>query len=120
VAALDGYLVYMLIDPRDRLPFYIGMTSRARQRWNAHHTDPASEAYHRMRELRTAGLKCRVRIMGEDLDRWSARRREQALVERFRTTLLNGEAKRLCGTWTPPGIGALIRKRMSDEEKMGE
>src|SRR4051812_22696869 len=84
-----GYLVYVLVDPRDLLPFYVGITCRPKGRWAGHHSDPASSAYHRLRELREAGIKCRVRIMAENLDRATALATEKEYVFLYRGSILN-------------------------------
>ncbi len=85
------YLIYVLIDPRDRLPFYVGMTCRPRKRWGQHHSNPSSAAYPRLRELRAAGLKPRVRIMREGLCREVARIAEAYYIDRHLITVSNAE-----------------------------
>lgn len=85
-----GYMIYVLIDPRDRVPFYVGMTCRPGLRWGGHNGDPASSAYPRMRELRQLNLKCRVRIAAMNLSLTEAREREAALIREHEQTLLNG------------------------------
>lgn len=86
-----GYLVYIFTDPRDMLPFYIGITSRPTSRWASHNSRGAgSRAYGRLNELHCLGLKCRVRIVASGLPVQEAREREAALIRQHRATLLNG------------------------------
>lgn len=92
-----GYMVYLLIDPRDRLPFYVGMTCRPTARWAYHNTSQCSAAHDRLAELRIASLKCRARIVASDLDREIALEREAELIAVHHRTLVNklGLPKRL-------------------------
>ncbi len=84
-----GYMIYLMIDPRDMLPFYAGMTSRPAQRWNCHNSDRASAAYDRLQELRRLALKCRVRILALNLTYEEARAAETQAIANHRKTLLN-------------------------------
>lgn len=90
----SGYMIYLLIDPRDMVPFYAGMTCRPDQRWRGHHTDRASAAYERLIELRDKQLKCRVRIIALDLLYADARIRERQTIGAHRATLLNWQLRR--------------------------
>jgi hypothetical protein len=92
VMPASGYMVYLLIDPRDRVPFYAGMTCRPGQRWNGHRADRASSAYLRVNELINLSLKCRVRLIATDLRYHEARWLEQKTIEAHRPTLLNRQA----------------------------
>jgi len=85
----SGYLVYLLIDPETHEPFYVGMTSNPKQRWFAHHTDPASQVYHKMRDMRARGIKCRVRILADNLGREEAKERELHFIGRYGDVLVN-------------------------------
>lgn len=89
----SGYMVYVLIDPRDRLPFYVGITCRPTARWTAHNTDSCgSNAYPRLHDLRGLGLKCRVRIVAANLSVQEARDRERLLIAEHRATIANGQS----------------------------
>lgn len=89
-----GYRVYLLIDPRDMVPFYAGMTCRPAARWNGHNSDRASAAYSRLGELRRLGLKCRVRIIRMNLALGDAKALEREIIEAFKPTLLNWQTRR--------------------------
>lgn len=96
--------IYMLVDPRDGLPFYVGMTCNPLGRWNGHCSDWASAARSTLIEIREAGLKCRVRVMGLYTSRDDARCRELELIGRHEPTLRNS-----LGT---PKFGDSISKTM--------
>lgn len=51
------WAVYGLVDPRTAKVFYVGCTSKLKQRITAHHCDPASAAYWRCHDLRAVGLR---------------------------------------------------------------
>lgn len=86
------YMVYLLIDPRDRVPFYAGMTCRPTARWHGHNCKATSSAYPRIKELRELALKCRLRIVAADLSYQEARAIESRLIADHRQTLLNRQA----------------------------
>lgn len=90
----DGYMVYLLIDPRDRVPFYAGMTCRPDRRWYGHSTDRVSAAFYRLEELRSLRLKCRVRVLATDLLYAEARVRERQAIQEHKPTLLNRQVDR--------------------------
>lgn len=83
----SGYMVYVLIDPRDMVPFYVGMTCRPGQRWNGLNWDGA--AHDRLAELRKLRLKCRVRIAAIGLSLEEARDRERQTISLHRATIAN-------------------------------
>lgn len=89
-----GYIVYLLVDPRTRVPFYAGMTCRPGARWNGHCTDRASAAYPQVNELRRLGLKCHVRIVRMGLDLEQAKTFEKQVIEAHKPTLLNWQTRR--------------------------
>lgn len=89
----DGYMVYLLIDPRDRLPFYCGMTCRPGSRWYQHNTDLASRACWRLQQLRQAGLKCHVRLLALNLTYEQGRQLESETIARHKATLQNVQVR---------------------------
>jgi predicted GIY-YIG superfamily endonuclease len=90
----SGYTVYVLIDPRDMVPFYVGMTCRRVARWTGHNSSRGSRVYTRLAELRELRLKCRVRLASMDLSLDEARDRERQLIALHRETLLNWRPRR--------------------------
>lgn len=88
-----GYVVYVLVDPRDRLPFYVGLTCRPHQRWNGHRADPASSAYLRLRELRRLGLKCHVRLVRVGCSLAEGAELERQTIAALKPTLLNWRSR---------------------------
>ena len=47
--------VYVIVDPRTRRPFYVGITMYLWYRFDQHRTDPGSAAWGRINELLAAG-----------------------------------------------------------------
>lgn len=90
----SGYMVYVLIDPRDMVPFYVGLTCRPARRWNQHRTDRSSGAHIRVAELCKLRLKTRVRIAGVNLGLVEARARERWLIDLHRPNLMNWQLHR--------------------------
>ncbi len=82
-------MIYVLIDPRDMAPFYVGMTCRPGQRWMAHMADRASTPHARLREIRRLGLKCRVRLARMNLSYEDAKASEREVIRQYGATLLN-------------------------------
>jgi predicted GIY-YIG superfamily endonuclease len=83
--------VYLLVDPRDDNPFYVGITTNPTRRGPQHRTDPASAAYHRIREIHSAGLQCTMRVVAKCVDKAQARLIEDVLVRVIAPgKLLNG------------------------------
>lgn len=81
--------VYALIDPRDNATYYIGYTHwNVQARLSAHSSDPSSAAYHRIREIRQAGLTPIIKELARFLYKSEALREEVRLIA-TRPGLLN-------------------------------
>lgn len=86
------FYVYGLVDPRDGETFYIGMTKQPLGRLSGHKSDPASAAYHRIRDIRKCGEQVRMEIIEQFGDRERATRFERSLIV-SRPGLLNRETR---------------------------
>jgi len=78
--AHETYSVYLLIDPRDDLPFYVGCSFDPKKRAGEHRTDPGAGGYKRVREIHGMGLKCISRTVVRFGDRQTALAFERALM----------------------------------------
>lgn len=75
------WCVYALIDPRDRNPFYIGITANRDLRFHCHHTDSSSAAWSRIQEIRKLGLSCLMLTIADGYsEKLHAEIHEQALI----------------------------------------
>lgn len=72
--------LYILVDPRTRKPFYVGLTKSLRARMSAHKCDPASAAYDRVREILSLKLDLIILVLGIYEDRDEGFREEQRLI----------------------------------------
>ncbi len=87
----DLWIVYALIDPRDGKPFYIGCTTRPKDRLTAHGCDPASAAWPRMVDIRALELRATMKIVGRYRDKTEARIEERRRIK-ITPGILNLEA----------------------------
>jgi predicted GIY-YIG superfamily endonuclease len=95
------YTIYMLVDPRDHKPFYIGQTANIkaryyRQHWNPKDTDKSDRA-ERLRAILKAGRKPDLVILERTTRKVSALMREMFWIELFKSrgvTLKNQENQR--------------------------
>lgn len=101
------FQVYVLVDPRDGLPHYIGCTTNPKRRLYAHLCAPLSTEGNRRRrqwieELREAGLRPRMLGLGEATGYSAATKLETEWIDRGRLKgwpLLNGRAPRASATF---------------------
>lgn len=85
--------VYKLIDPRDNVIFYVGITARPKIRFQSHRNDRLSAAWPRIREIQNCGHECRMEIISEFSDRNSALEHEHKLISSL-PELLNKDRHR--------------------------
>ena len=84
--------VYALVDPRTGDDFYIGVTTRPRQRRYNHGNDPGSAAWPTVRDIRADGFKFTMRILASYSDKAPAYAHEDRLIH-----TLSGFSNRLLG-----------------------
>ena len=78
---MPNWYVYGLIDPRDFSVFYIGISTNVKNRLANHHSDCASSAWHKCKEIKEAGLKAAHCVFAILPDKLSAKLLERALVK---------------------------------------
>ena len=77
---LMKWYVYILIDPRDGLPFYVGLTRNPKKRSVAHTSDWCSRARNRCQEIKSAGDHHELEVVAEFSDRTYASQYEKWLI----------------------------------------
>ena len=92
------YTIYMLVDPRDFKPFYIGQTSNIKLRYYKQHWNPEpsdkSDRAKKIREILAIGRKPNLVILERTTRKVSALMREMYWIEVFKSrgaTLKNRE-----------------------------
>ena len=89
----DIWYVYLLIDPRDNRPFYVGCTKNPRNRFDGHHSDWANRTRRRIIEIKEAGHGCKMWVVRAYNTKAEARDYEDSLIASHMangTRLLNG------------------------------
>lgn len=74
------FKVYGLVDPRDHVLFYVGMSYTVKSRVVAHNTDKNGAAYTRCQEIIADGYKPAYCILGVFTDEFAAVALENALI----------------------------------------
>ena len=72
--------VYGLIDPRNNVVFYVGLSSRVDARKGQHCADSSSPAWRRCREILDDGQKVRLCVFGSFADKQRAKILEGRLI----------------------------------------
>jgi len=92
------YTIYLLVDPRDHKPFYIGQTSNIKRRYYRQHWNPSdddkTDRAKQIREILKAGRKPNLVILERTTRKVSALIREMYWIETFKrsgATLKNQE-----------------------------
>lgn len=73
--------VYGLVDPRTNEIFYVGATTDPEMRKNAHKSDSASAAWHRIQEIAAAGLEHDIKVIKKFADKKTAIDHENYLIK---------------------------------------
>jgi hypothetical protein len=72
--------IYGLVDPRTGSIFYVGVSWFPKKRLSNHRCDPASSAYHTVREIFSSGLEVGIDILETHETRFEAEKREQIFI----------------------------------------
>ena len=75
-----SWIVYSINDPRDGIPFYIGLTSNLRKRKHQHGTDGALPTWRRVREIIADGKRPIFVVLAEHVDQNTALEHEHELI----------------------------------------
>src|SRR5215469_8693621 len=76
--------VYILVDPRSGLPFYVGMSDDPHHRMQAHLTHDCVSSTRFVKDIQDAGRTPRLKIIAYDLDRKAASLAEQRVIRELR------------------------------------
>ena len=74
------WYVYILIDPCDGLPFYVGLTRDPKKRNAAHTADWGSKARTRCQEIKSSGSRHEMEVIAQFDSRTYAAQYEQWLI----------------------------------------
>lgn len=82
------YTIYLLVDPRDHKPFYIGQTINIKRRYYRQHWNPSdddkTDRAKQIREILKAGRKPNLVILERTTRKVSALIREMYWIETFK------------------------------------
>ena len=105
---MTKYYVYILVDPTNNLPFYVG--KGCGDRWLSHYketltTTTNKRKFYKIRQLKELGYEPRVTFWARNLDEDTAYALEKTLIERFgrKTYDKNGMLLNICIDANPPG-----------------